>query len=366
MGEPAADHGSEQPQLTAVDVARRLRLWLASGGCQGDTGAFHAWRDEESGALAFEYPEITGYALTYLSGLEQPTDLELGAARAAADWLLERVVDRGDYSARSGWDDGAVYNFDLAMIATGLINAGALMNDDRCRQAGCEIVAYMADQVDDSGRVPAVAAAGAKSDRSGWSVDGEAHMLKALQCFALADQAGGKVPVGVLEGMAASFRDVQEVDGRFRTQAVDDRTMLHPHLYAVEGLWAYGQAYNDHDALESARRGAEWVWRQQLPTGGFPRLVAVDPSVTENAPEQFDLTAQALRAGCLFGLDPDGRSGAARRLAQISRPAPEGACALPYQPPPAATHLNAWVGMFAAQAMAASAGDAAVTWSNLV
>ena len=61
---------------SAGELSAGLRRWLASGAIQPESGAFCAWREEESGTLAFEYPEITGYALTWLACRPDPTDAE--------------------------------------------------------------------------------------------------------------------------------------------------------------------------------------------------------------------------------------------------------------------------------------------------
>lgn len=60
----------------AADLdARRhaLRGWLGSGPIDSPTGAYFAWIEEGTGRAAFEYPEITGYALTYLMGRPEPS-----------------------------------------------------------------------------------------------------------------------------------------------------------------------------------------------------------------------------------------------------------------------------------------------------
>src|SRR3954469_15409943 len=114
-------------QSVSSDQARRLasdlRLWLASGELQSPDGAYCAWRDAQTGELACAYPEITGYALTWLAGRRGRTEAEVSAGRRAADWVTARLGAR-DRSARRGWEEGAVYTFDLGMIAAGLISFG--------------------------------------------------------------------------------------------------------------------------------------------------------------------------------------------------------------------------------------------------
>src|SRR2546425_4589606 len=59
-----------------ASLADGLRAWLCSGACLSPSGAFAAWVDHASGRRSFEYPEISGYALTYLAGLESLLERE--------------------------------------------------------------------------------------------------------------------------------------------------------------------------------------------------------------------------------------------------------------------------------------------------
>jgi len=350
--------------MTSVDGAaassERLRAWLASGDLQAPDGAICAWRDADADALAFAYPEITGYALTWWAGRPDPTDAEVALGRAAAGWLLQRMGAAGDLSAREGWDAGAVYTFDLGMIAAGLQSFGARFGLDVARELGRALASRLAGYVGDDGVLPAVAPDGPASGRgSSWSTEGIAHNVKCVQALLLAGEQDAAR--AMLDGVGAHQRQ----NGRFVTQPTDDRVMLHPHLYTVEGLWMAGTMLGDDALLERARRGAQWAWEHQLPSGGLPRHVAVAPGV-EDAPEQLDVTAQALRANVLFDVDHAGAARAAARLAEVAEAAGTGA-ALPYQPASGARHRNAWVTMFGAQALEiAGAGPEALAWDQLV
>ncbi len=343
-------------ELTAT--GRDIRQWMASGACQSPSGAFCAWREEDSGELAFEYPEITGYALTYLAAGEPSRD-ELHAARAAADWLLGRLGDRGDLSARDGWDEGATYNFDVAMIAAGLLNAAPALGDDQVKNLGHELARFLADQVSAEGTLAAIPGSGqSPTGRSGWSVDGLAHMLKALQALALAGDQGEAA-----QRLADSAGRYLQDDGRFVTEAADSATMLHPHLYTVEGLWCWGTATGDEQALAAARSAAEWVWRHQLPSGGLPRYV--ETGTDEPGPEQLDLTGQGIRMAVALGVEGPGPQAATARLTALARENDDGK-ALPYQPDADPVHLNCWVSMFGGQALEWAGGSREIAWQELV
>ena len=339
-----------------------LRRWLASGRCQDAAGAFCAWRDATTDALAFPYPEITGYALNHLAGRPAPTPQEVAAGRRAADWIVARLA-AGNYAARDGWDGGAVYNFDHGMIATGLLTFGALVGDERYTRQGLALVEYLASQIGPTGGLPALSAHHpVASDRRGWSTEGQPHLAKIVQCLLLAAEREHPGADRAAARLIAHTKTLQGADGRFVTQPHSPAVMLHPHLYTVEGLWMWGTARGDDDALDRARAATRWLWQHQLPTGGFPRHVAGDDATP--APEQTDVTAQAVRMALALCPDLPTIPAATARLVALAHP-DAGGRALVYQFP--TPHLNAWVTMFGQQALEMAVdGAAALSWRKLV
>jgi hypothetical protein len=184
-------------------------------------------------------------------------------------------------------------------------------------------------------------------------------MLKLTQCLLLADRQG--LPGGreAAAALVAHGSRLQRDDGSFLTQPDASLTMLHPHAYALEGLWMYAQATGDEAALARVAAGLEFAWGQQLDDGGFPRLTDAGSDVVE----QGDVTAQTIRIAAALGTRPDGYERALRKLRDFARPAPGGE-ALVYQPRSGAVHHNAWVSMFGAQAIdwAVEGGN----WETLV
>lgn len=342
----------------AANIAERLRCWLVCGDLQSASGAYHAWRDVNSGSLAHAYPEITGYALTWLAGRPDIRPEEERAGRGAADWLVERLGN-GDRSARSGWDDSAVYNFDLGMIAAGLISFGQEVGEDTYVEQGCCTARELASLVDLKSGLEPISPQGAETTRPpSWSTQGQAHLAKCVQSLLLAgeDDAADAIATKTI-GL--------ERKGRFQTHPDDGVAMLHPHLYAVEGMWIWGSARGDSNALELARRATEWVWRHQLASGGMPRFVTLaEPA--EPGPEQCDVTGQAVRMAVQTGVQAKGLKQAVERMTDLAIPGSEG-CALPYSPEPGARHQNAWATMFGGQALELFAtGPEAMTWRQLV
>lgn len=344
-------------------LSDRLRAWLVGGSAQSPSGAFNAWLDANTGQPAFEYPEITGYALTHLAGLNDLTTSEVAAGMRAGRWLQDRV-HRGDFAARDGWDGGAVYNFDLAMMCNGLLTFGSRLDVGGFLDVGLTLARRLHQQAMSNGWLAALPV-GAVSSRSVWSTHGTALMVKATQCLLSAAALDPSVPYAESACVVAKMAGgIQCDDGRIVTHPVDVETMCHPHLYAVEGLWAYASATGDKESMERAKAGAQWIWSHRLASGGFPRYVRTDSELA--GPEQLDVTAQALRASVLTATgNMDSRADTVARIEALAVHATARTAAMPYQP--AGPHLNVWVTLFAAQALElAGAVTTTRNWSAIV
>lgn len=342
--------------------AQGLRRWIASGVCQHPTGAFAAWLEAATARLSFGYAEITGYALTFLAGQAVLSDDEHAVAHRAADWLAQRV-ERGSLAARDGWDNGAIYLFDLGMIAAGLLSFGARAQASRFVDAGRRLASFLADELRSSPLSP-VAASGPQSRRDAWSTRGHAHLAKLVQALLLAERHGGDGSRGAAERLIDDVKRLQLPDGRMPTGRAADETMLHPHLYAAEGLWIWGSVAGDSDSLERARGAVDWAWAHQLETGGFPRLAGIRAGPDDL--EQSDVTAQAARLAFLLDCRSEGRDRAVARLIDVSDPFGDG-LAVAYQPTSTHRHLNTCATLFAAQAVAlATQPQRSLSWSELV
>jgi len=349
---------SAAPSALDSDAVRAtvagLKAWICSGACQSLSGAFVAWVDLVSGRLAFDYAEITGYALTYLAH-QGSLAAELTVGRRAADWLVARLR-RGALAARDGWDGDAVYLFDLGMIATGLLSFGRRTRTERYIDAGRSLVDLIGDELG-AGQPAALARSGPRSARSSWSTRGTAHLTKLAQPFLL---CGRTEPAAALVENALSL---QRSDGRFPTSEDEATTMLHPHMYAAEGLWVWGAAHGDEDAVEHARAALGWAWSYQLESGGLPRAVTRG---RVDGPEQCDLTAQAVRLSLAMGWRSPAVERGIRRLVEVARER-RGKLALPYQPESPEQHLNTWATLFGAQALELAAqARPALAWAELV
>jgi UDP-N-acetylglucosamine 2-epimerase (non-hydrolysing) len=329
-----------------------LSRWITSGACQSSSGAMSAWVELASGEKAYDYAEITGYALTHIAARPELSDGEIGVGRGAAEWLTARVRQRR-LAARDGWDGDAVYLFDLGMISAGLQSFGRRIGEQRYVDAGLELVELLQSEL--SGDIVAVSSHAPRSERTNWSTRGVVHLAKLAQAFLLADR---EEPARKLIDAA---RAVQGPDGHMPTDPESDVTMLHPHLYGAEGLWMWGSATGDQDAIDRARANVQWVWTHQLGSGGLPRAYGRPEPV-----EQLDVTSQAVRMALLLGVRTPGVDRAIERLLECARER-DGMLAMPYQPGSPDVHLNTWVTMFASQALAlAIPGAGPLRWDQLV
>ena len=329
-----------------------LSRWISSGACQSSSGAFAAWVELASGEKAYDYAEITGYALTHLAARPELSDDEIAVGRRAGDWLVGRVQQRR-LAARDGWDGDAVYHFDLGMISAGLQSFGRRYEEQRYVDTGLELVDLLDREL--AADLGPVSAYGPKSERTNWSTRGIVHLAKLAQCFLL---AGREEPARRLIDAA---RAVQGPDGHMPTDPESPVTMLHPHLYGAEGLWMWGSATGDQDAIDRARANVQWVWTHQLQSGGLPRAFGRPEPI-----EQLDVTSQAVRMALLLGVRTPGVDRAIERLLELARES-DGMLAMPYQPGSPDVHLNTWVTMFASQALAlAVPGAEPLRWDQLV
>lgn len=349
---------ADAPEAVAA-AAHRLRAWVFSGACQSPNGAFVAWFDLAEGRRAYDYPEISGYALTYLAGQRELSDREWTAGERAAEWLVERV-QAGTLAARDGWDDDAVYLFDLAMIASGLLSFGRRTEVERYLETGRRLAGFLHEEISSAHAISPVLRHGPPSGRMGWSSLRIPHLAKLVQSFLLADEPGSGAA-----RLIETVKALQAADGRMQSGEGGTTTMLHPHLYAAEGLWIWASAAGDPDALERAKAAVDWVWAYQLERGGLPRS-APPADRAGAAVEQSDVTAQAVRLALALGLRSTEVERATTRLLEIAREQPAG-LGMPYEPGFPSVHLNVWATLFAAQALAMAPLDARrLTWQQLV
>ncbi|RJQ71554.1 hypothetical protein D5S17_27515 [Pseudonocardiaceae bacterium YIM PH 21723] len=318
-----------------------LTTWLARGRTQTADGAFCGWLEPATGTLSAPYPEITGYAVNLLSG--QP------AARGAAQWLAKRP----GFAARPERTGPAVYAFDLAMIAHGLLRHGEI-------EAGLRYAGHLVTLYDRHGDLPAVEPGSATAALPvTWSTGGRAHLLKCVQALLGAADHGMEPALDVAAKLVQQGLGqlAEGADPPLRTEPDASNVSLHALCYAAEGLWIWGTRIGDTNALHGSRVITEWVWRHRLPAGGFPgHLRAGSPTQ-----RQGDVHAQAIRLAALHGLPAaEIAEQRAALAAGLWRAGDEAA--VYYWPDADRLNLNSWATMFAAQCT----DPDTITWDTLV
>jgi hypothetical protein len=345
---PRIDVNVPKVIVGAGECFTSLRRWALAGATQHPTGAIGGWRDADNGSISNEYPEVTGYLLTYAASISA----DARVARRALRWLGGRVR-AGNLAARDV-EGPTIYNFDLAMMATGLMRAGAVLASREDVAAGRLLAEHLRQQVETFGFLPTLDAAGGPCQRPpAWSTSGRAHLAKVVQALLIADRHGAP---GMVDAAAALIAQATTVTGP--ETAV---TWLHPLLYAAEGFWIWGTAQRDGGALAMACDLVDRAWAEQLPNGGFPAVTGGSmPSY-----EQGDVLAQVVRMSVATDVFPRRFEDAVRRLCEISAPCREGSAVI-YHPDSGARHENMWSTLFAVQALESIVANRRLRWTALV
>ncbi|MFB8235458.1 hypothetical protein ACFC58_02805 [Kitasatospora purpeofusca] len=352
------------PPNRFTELAAALTDWLRRGGTRAENGAYCGWRTAE-GELSYHYPEITGYILTFFAYNAADED-DLGRARSAADWLIDRF-DRGDLSGRPDRGDGTVFPFDLGMITHGLLTFGARTGDERILAAGRRAARLLLDTRTDGVLPTLLTPEGAPAPRPAWSTTGRAHLLKVLQALLSAAEHGVEGAAGAAEQLVreADATGARPGSAPLATCPESDLISLHASCYAAEGLWMWGTARGDAAALDRARTITAWVWEQQLADGGFTTYAHLTGGPAGDH-RQSDVLAQAVRLAVLLDLAPSRLADAAQALVESTERHEDGASTL-YWPAAPERHRNCWSSLFALQALRLH-GDrgASLDWRELV
>ncbi len=139
-------------------------------------------------------------------------------------------------------------------------------------EAGIRLVDFFRDELSSGHTISPVARRGPRSDRFVWSTRDTPHLAKLVQPLLLSEEITGIAAVPVAAGLIECVKQQQEAEGYMGTDPDARGVMLHPQLYAAEGLWIWGSATGDQDALERASAAVEWVWAQQLEQGGAAEI----------------------------------------------------------------------------------------------
>ena len=361
----------------SVSAAYDASVWFLNSGIQDRSpepvlyGGVNAWFDMRSNAYSFIYGEITGYAVNaYLFFYQLTGKAEyLEAAKKSAQWLLKnaypetglvrnRVNQPGfEVSYFENW----IFMFDQWIMVYSLACIFAQTKEVRFLDQAVLMAKFLLEKTsrEDGSFYPVWDAKGAKPQAMGdkWSRQSGSFHAKALMALQkLWELTSDNSFLAAGEKLAAWTLARQQKDGRFVTQDSNNSTHLHPHLYTLEGLLSWGVSRSDEACIESARRGVEWILKNAFQNGfvySFYDGSVFLPFV------RADIQAQTLRMGAILSaqgvsLDQGALDAIAQKLRtyQVTAGPQKGAFLYGQEQDGSVMyHMNAWVTMFAAQAL---------------
>ena len=319
--------------------ARLVENWLlnpaiqvASGPC---AGGIAGWV-EADGSPSFAYGEITGYWLSWISGIAAGRDSVAARARAAVDFLAAAWSRRAPSQTRfylaataPDWRNRAVFSFDMAMMLRGLAHAAELIGNEPCAAAAARIIPWLSRCIGPDGTLSThlIVDAGGPLPRR-WSTECGPFQAKTAAAVLQA-------PTAWLS--AELVNAARQTLARWRGCACEHADM-HPRLYALEG-----------EILAGGAADASLAGTVVPPDGWLPEHAAqVYGKLNE---VRADVLAQAVRILVLAegdgALEPWGPA-MALSGALLDHVTEEGAVLFRE----AAGPRNVWCALFAAQALA--------------
>jgi len=345
--------GSERSPSNGPSAQQRISGWLLGRHVQCADGSVAGWVDAH-GRAAYVYPEIGGYYLQWLAWWAAHGDDHAALARrarAAQQWLQAWIGGTGPPPTRlhavpnvEDWRNRAVFAFDLAMVLRGLAAAAhmnLLVADPALLS---KLNGTLETLIADDGKLDACRVHSTDATFPlRWSTQRGPFLAKAAAAIEIAART--------LPGVSAALRAAAGATFDASVAAVTDtpHAETHPQLYALEGFLAW-PGHPDFDARLPAMMAA------------FDRIVAatlahgrVPESLRDPGMARLDIVAQMLRVGVLLG-----HHGRRTQLGSLAPPlvAALETAILPDGAMPFARHgdfalqRNAWVAMFATQALA--------------
>jgi hypothetical protein len=361
--------GNFESAHDAATAREELTCWLLGPHVQvasGEhAGAVVGWVDRDGNA-SYAYPEITGYYLQWLAWLaadactdETPRDRTRGETRrralAAQRWLLS-WAHAGDtpqtriylQRAEPDWRNGALFFFDLAMVARGLANAAraGLIEVDRALIE--RISALLSTLIGEDGMFEACRASSADVHLPPrWSTRRGPFLAKAASGVLLATAAFPAMPRELQRAADATFAaSLDSLTGAEQGEA-------HPLLYAIEGALSLPAHPAAVRTLAQIRRHVRDLLGQWSDDGYLPE------SLRGAGRPRLDIVAQGIRAAVLL-LDDEASKQIIARMTRALASHVDAQRGIRFSPSDDAVQYNAWTAMFAEQALfAATSADAA-------
>ncbi len=302
--------------------------WLLASGIQSrarqarQAGGVAAWYEIAQRRYPFLYSEITGYMITTLMFLYRyrPDPDWLKSAQVAADWLARHAfhpsggVRTRYYLVRHyrtpnySFHAGRLYAFDTAMVGYALIQLYKVQPRALYWRCITRVHEFLLNHIRSINGIP-YAYLDSGSGRSGEHLDkwsdqaGAFHAKIALfliDFFRMTGHPRHRLEaVRLLDAVLAT----QEKNGRFITNRKDRSTHLHPHLYALEGLFYGAHFLGEPRYLDAVLKGMRWT-RQAISESGSVSAI-YEPQGREKGKSGFahhdrsDIVAQVLRLGSI-------------------------------------------------------------------
>jgi len=309
----------------AETVAHNISLqsagkWLLNSGIQNNEsdynshGGMHAWFDLDTKTFSFLYPEITGYAVNIFLFLYDlfPEEQYLFKAKKAAQWLLETyqenpwVPNRVSNNQKSdGYLNSHTFTFDNWIVVYGLARLYEVTGKEVYLNKALEIADFLICflQKENGMFYPLFNAEKMEPEETNdkWSRQSGSFHAKAIFALLKLHQItqGGRFYESA-ERLTRAVLSLQEPDGRFITHDVSRSTLLHPHLYTLEGLACFGFIREDVKSIEAIQKGVEWILKYQNENGScycFFQEGKFRPYI------RVDVLAQTLRMGSILVLN---------------------------------------------------------------
>lgn len=350
--------------------------WFFSSGIQNKgtdsayRGGVSAWYDLKTAEHSFLYSEITGYAVNFfLYFFSRTGDPRcLAAAREAGEWLIRTrdaewglVQNQVHFGTHEPYYKSWVFTFDQWIIIFGWCNLYEQTGEKKYLEAAQDNARFLLQKTlrTDGAMTPVFDLAEGKPVETGdkWSREAGSFHAKALMAL---DRLKTLTQDPVYEQATARLiefvLDRQDASGRFITQQSNQSTHLHPHLYSVEGLLYQALRAQQEVLLSSCQRAFDWTMTLQRKNGSLPSYYELSGPIPF---ERVDVMAQALRAYAILnaGQNLRGDPGPkallkALKFYTIKNGDHQGAFLYGQeQDGTIHYHLNAWVSMFAAQAL---------------
>lgn len=368
------------PHVTEVEKnqASLATQWLLNSGIQDLTskkrfrGGVHAWFDQDKKNYSFLYSEITGYAINCFLFFRDllNNDRFLVKAKEAARWLTEESYQKNmGVQTRIGGDElqenyfkSLTFTFDNWIVVYGLCNLYHVTKDAAYLEKALAIAQFLISKVRmDNGMfypVFNIRTDQPEAPNDKWSrQSGSFHAKGLFALLKLYELTGDKIWFKTASQLADAVLKTQQPDGRFVTHDASQSTLLHPHLYTLEGLAYFGLNQNDEAYIDSAEKGLRWILKAQNPDGSiycFFEHGRFRPYV------RIDILAQTLRLGSILMLsrkDSEFNHGLEKLRTclinhQITAGEQRGGFLYGQEENGSLhNHVNAWVSMFAAQAL---------------